>query len=452
MKRFTQILIVWSLLLTPLYAQTVEWEQTNGPLGGDITALVTTDTGTLIAGTWVGGLYRSTDGGQTWTPLEESFQRFFLFNSVWDLDKNSQGHLFAATARGVLRSTDNGDTWTLFVAGLTDRFIRALAINSNDIIFAGSAREGIFRSDDNGENWTAINNGLTVLDVQSVAINSLGDVYAGTTDGIFKSSENGDNWAEVSSGLENKNIKALFVTPEDSLLVGTFNGAYRSADHGANWIKLTGPFGSNWSFARNASGVLFAGSGGFFFRSSDNGLTWSQTLAEKIEFATFADLYVTPAQELISATYNHGVMKSSDHGDTWQQQNAGLTAVDIVDMTQTPGGTIFVGGNDGIYRTNDGGENWSRALIPGTLFIASNDTGRLFASLNGLLRISDDNGDSWFDADSSFSAARLFPESIAFGSDSVIYVGVYGQIFKSTDGGDTWSELTTPIPNTTVQA
>ncbi len=434
--------------LTTLSAQT-EWQQSNGPLGGDVNALIAVDASTLIAGTRLGGLFRSTDGGQTWSRQEDSPAAPFLFNGVWDMTKNSQDHLFAATARGVYRSTDNGNTWTAFDAGLTDRFIQALAIDASDVIFAGSFSQGIFRSEDNGESWTAFNNGLTEMRVLALAINSLGDVFAGTSNGIFISSDNGDNWTEVSNGLENKFVFTIFVTPEDSLLAGTSEGAFRSSDHGVNWTKVIS-FSSIRSFARNNSNVLFAGGGdGSFFRSLDRGLTW-EVGSTPLVLAAFEDVVVMPSGELLAATVNSGILRSGDNGDTWEQQNAGLTAVDVIAMTQTPGGSIFAGGSDGIFRTNNSGEDWNRPIEQtiglNVNDISSNASGRLLASINGFLAISDDNGDSWIVPDRS-----LFVSFIVFGSGNDVYMGnSTGQIFKSTDDGDTWIELTTPVPNTTV--
>ena len=157
-----------------------------------------------------------------------------------------------------------------------------------------------------------------------------------------------------------------------------------------------------------------------------------------------------PSGELLAAPVNSGILRSGDNGDTWQQQNAGLTAVDIIAMTQTPGGSIFAGGSDGIFRTNNSGEDWNRPIEQtiglNVNDISSNASGRLLASINGFLAISDDNGDSWIVPDRS-----LFVSFIVFGSGNDVYMGnSTGQIFKSTDDGDTWIELTTPVPNTTV--
>lgn len=440
-------------MLTPLFPQTAEWQQTNGPLGGDVNAVIMTDTGTLIAGIRLGGLFRSTDGGQTWSHIEETSQAPFLFNGVWDMTKNSQGHLFAATNGGAYRSTDHGETWTAFHAGLTERFIRALAVNSSDVIFAGSNSQGVFRSDDNGETWTAFNNGLTDLRVKALAITPGGDVLTGTQNGLFISSDNGDNWAEISNGLNNTWILSLLPVSEDTLLAGTFNGAYLTTDHGANWSSGGVVFGSIYSLARQLPATLYAGDGQFFFRSTDNGVTWSPAISDQLVFASFVDLYVTPSAGLIAATANHGIVQSSDGGATWQHTNAGLTAADVVTMTASSSGDIFAGTFEGIYRTSDGGDTWKWLVNPdigvNVRAIEISSTGRLFASINGIFALSDDNGDTWTLADSSLS--EPFAESIAFGNGDDVYVGFYEKIFKSTDGGGTWSALPFTFPQTSVQ-
>jgi photosystem II stability/assembly factor-like uncharacterized protein len=453
MKQFKQMLITWMLLLISLHPQTAEWQQTNGPLGGDVSAVTMNNAGTLIAGTRLGGLYRSTDGGYSWEHIPEFPQAPFLFNGVWDLTRNSQGHLFAATSYGVYRSIDNGDSWTAFDAGLTNRFVETLGINSIDVIFAGT-RGGIFRSEDNGENWTAFNNGLTELHVSTMTVTPLGDVLVGTTNGVFISSDNGDNWAEISSGLDNKNVLSVYSVSEDTLLTSTYSGAYISYDHGSTWNKLDAVFGIVLSFARQSDSLLFAGSGGFFFRSFDNGLTWSQTLTEKLEFGNFTDIFITPSSELIASTWNHGIVQSSNSGTTWRHTNTGLTIADVITLKVTPSGSIFAGTNEGIYRTTDGGDTWEWLLDPniGTDFraLASNSAGRLFVSSSGNFALSDDNGNTWTLADSSLS--ERWAESIAFGTDDDVYVGFYGKIFKSTNGGATWSELPDSLPQTSIQA
>src|SRR2546423_14554288 len=76
------------------------------------------------------------------------------------LDTNVNGYVFVGTqGGGVFRSSDNGETWTSVNSGLTTTDIRALAANAAGDVFAGTFSGG-FRLDNNGDSWTPINNGL----------------------------------------------------------------------------------------------------------------------------------------------------------------------------------------------------------------------------------------------------------------------------------------------------
>ena len=91
-----------------------------------------------------------------------------------------QGHILAG---GVFRSTDNGDSWTPVNNGLDCGNIWSLAINPVGTIFAGTAGcgTGVYRSTDNGDSWTLANIGLTSTDVAAPAVNGSNyHVFAGT--------------------------------------------------------------------------------------------------------------------------------------------------------------------------------------------------------------------------------------------------------------------------------
>ena len=141
-----------------------------------------------------GGVLRSTDEGETWERVlyRDTFP-------VIALVLNSEEHLFAGVGRGyyigesvwvswgVYRSTDDGDTWKPVNTGLTDTTITALTVHTDGQLFAGTANGGVFRSTDNGETWTAINDGLTSLSVTALTITPDGIVFVGTEAGLFRS-------------------------------------------------------------------------------------------------------------------------------------------------------------------------------------------------------------------------------------------------------------------------
>ena len=85
------------------------WEQTNGPLGGDILSLTINGDGHIFAGNRGGGVFRSTDNGDNWTVINTGLPDFTF---VFALAINGAGHIFAGTdGNGMFRSTDNGDNW-----------------------------------------------------------------------------------------------------------------------------------------------------------------------------------------------------------------------------------------------------------------------------------------------------------------------------------------------------
>ena len=94
--------------------------------------------------------------------------------------------LFAGTdGSGIFRSTDNGTNWTPVNAGLTDNTVYSLAVIGSSL-FAGTEGAGAFRSSDNGTSWTRVNMGSTGGLVYCFSVSGA-DVFAGTFEGVFHS-------------------------------------------------------------------------------------------------------------------------------------------------------------------------------------------------------------------------------------------------------------------------
>jgi len=126
-------------------AQTNFWQQTSGLYGGTISALAINNvSGHIFAATVGGGIFRSTNNGDSWTAVNSGLTN----TTVFALAINARGHIFAGTTftGGVFRSTNNGDSWTQVNSGLTSTVVYALAINANGYIFAGTYHGRVFRS------------------------------------------------------------------------------------------------------------------------------------------------------------------------------------------------------------------------------------------------------------------------------------------------------------------
>jgi photosystem II stability/assembly factor-like uncharacterized protein len=192
------------------------------------------------------GIYKSSDGGQTWTQknkgLPQSCGGLCQILSL-AIDPSQPETVWAGTQVGgaIVRSTDGGDNW--YSMGLTDhKAINAIAVyptNGNTILAGASALgEGsIFKSTDGGQTWQ-----LKVSGIASV-MNIVFDprnpqwVYAVTEGyGVLRSFDGGEGWHDYSTGIFYPVMYSLAITEDDPPLL--IAGSYSS---GLYWIRPPAP-------------------------------------------------------------------------------------------------------------------------------------------------------------------------------------------------------------------
>ena len=145
---------------------------TNGPYGGEITALAIdpANPATLYAGANGGGVFKSADGGANWAAVSMGLTGVYVFALA--IDPADPATLYAGADAGVFKSTDSGASWTVANLGLTIPDVSTVAIDpmTPATLYAGTSGGGVFKSTDSGASWTAANTGLTNLAVNSLAI------------------------------------------------------------------------------------------------------------------------------------------------------------------------------------------------------------------------------------------------------------------------------------------
>lgn len=145
-KCFSLFFVAVVLSLSAIQAD-AQWKQLAVGQPGQVNA-VTVVGSNVFAGTYA-GIYKSTDGGESWTAIENGLGSYY--NPVNGLAVDSS-RLFAATGADVMLSTDDGDTWTDLVGNITaDRDINCIAVHDSTVI-VGSP-DGIIRSTDDGRSW-----------------------------------------------------------------------------------------------------------------------------------------------------------------------------------------------------------------------------------------------------------------------------------------------------------
>ena len=228
MKKIYLIIFINILLNTLSFSQ---WSTTGGPSGGFTGEIVETENA-LIVSAGNGGIYKSTDNGETWElhvsglPLNEGVQDLVASN----------GSLYASLSRdGIYLSTDEAQNWTPINNGISSlTFYNFMVLDSE--IYAGNANGGIYYSDDNGSTWTEKSDGVSDIQFQDFAYFNTA-VYAGGSS-LFKSLDNGDTWEEIEVvGLGANGVRSMTAT-ENSLFLGDDGNIFVSSD-GMSWNKST---------------------------------------------------------------------------------------------------------------------------------------------------------------------------------------------------------------------
>jgi len=113
---------------------------------------------------------------------------------------NQVQHIFLGTQDGgIFRSTDRGQSWSSLSGNLPNDSIRSIVPDHEDILVGTG--NGIFRWKHDQHRWIGINAGLTKLAIQSLTITDTGELYAGTSNGAFRSDDGGAHWTDISQGF-----------------------------------------------------------------------------------------------------------------------------------------------------------------------------------------------------------------------------------------------------------
>ena len=230
--------LTWSVAM----AQPRSWT----PIGPDSATVLTaahqpSDGSVMLAGTYFGGLYRSTNWGYTWTPVDGGFASAAVF--ALQFDDRLPGRVFAGLFKdGVWRSDDAGLTWQHLPTGLTDGTVQALAIDPGASLHVLAATaSGLFSSSNAGALWTPVASLSGVITRTIVFHPSIADLaYVGSVgQGVFRSVDGGRTWSAFSGGRQLNTVNALTFDSQGNLYAGTDAGVYQLAAGSSAWADLS---------------------------------------------------------------------------------------------------------------------------------------------------------------------------------------------------------------------
>lgn len=307
-------------------------------------------------------------GINRWTSIGPSLQPGSGSIKAIAVDPSSPATIYAgAYAEGVYKTTDGGATWTPVNNGISHPFVAALAIDPQapTTLYAGMAwNYGLYKSIDGGASWQ--HTGLMYSDIYSIAIDPRNPtiVYAGTGRGMRKSIDGGINWSQPNGGFPNIIVRAVVIDPLDSSTVyaaavdfannfaDNQGGVFKSTDWGETWALLWPMELNYWSLAVDpvTPTTLFAAASSGLVESTDGGQTWAYATDE----VNFKSLAISPTNPTtVYAGYGGGVIASADGGATWKYANTGFPRPgSVLALAVDPSNPdiVYAGRGDGIFR------------------------------------------------------------------------------------------------------
>ncbi len=376
-------------------------------------------------------------------------------------DPLNPSRLWAASfGAGVYRSLDNGSTWTAYRTGLTNTYVRSLAVSPHhpDSLFCGT-NDGVYLSVDAGVTWTLVRS--TNSSVRSIAIHPVrtGVIYAATYgSGIYKSLNGGKNWSTINLGLVNTNVRDVELLPlqPDTLFAatGTGGGVHRSFNGGLTWAQVPDTSATLGAAEQiridplNSSRIYVAELDRGVLKSVDGGTSWVR-INRGLPTLRSRSIALVDTLRYVG-TDGQGVYFTSLNDSTWHPASTGMPSTSIVDalLGTALGAPVLAGTEgDGLFRTTAPDTHWAQldggllatygfalAVRPAdhAVFDGTGFGDQFWKSTN--------QGVSWQRA--SVLASKDSERGIAVDPllPSTLYLAIYGGgVYRSSDDGATWS-------------
>ena len=512
--------------------------------------------GTLFSPNPERGLYRSRDGGQTWERVlfvndttgcidvvVHPQDTNIVYAAMWQRIRGPGYRWVAGEGSGIYRSTDGGNTWEELTNGLptgpdVGRIGLAISASDPDILYAIYADHpgyfmGLYKTTNGGDSWFRTNDGALSWIYSSygwffgnvrVDPTNPNVVYALGID-AYKSMDGGNSWFPITNWIH-VDQHDLWIDPDDPnhLIIGNDGGVYISTNGGSSWTRSADlPITQFYDIT-----VDFLNPQRLYGGTQDNGTVRTLTGAlndwEIIYwgdgFHVIVD-YTNP--NIIYAEYQYGGLgKSVDGGYSFFDATAGIdendrrnwdtpVAMDPVnpqvlyygtyrvykttngagywypvsgDLTNGPGGGnlnfgtltaiavspadpnfVYVGADDGnVWVSTDGGGSWQRIsdALPNRwvtdIGLHPTDPGVVYVTFSGYvwdervpyIFLSTDTGHTWQDVTGNLPMAPVNAVVVDPQNPSWVYVGTDVGVFYSETGGTQWQPLGEGLPTSVV--
>jgi photosystem II stability/assembly factor-like uncharacterized protein len=345
----------------------------------NLSSAVYAGTGREDYGPYSVGLYRSFDGGVTWSRPLGGGQFVGTYVRAVAIDPNASGSqltttLYVASTSGLWRSTDSGTTWTQKrQRGSYDVAIDASSFPSTLYVTDDG---GTFRSTDSGTSWTKIHNVL-LRSHNRVSVVRRALYLLGPNDpdhNLYKSTDRGATWIQILTrcfeGADscedddgNIGFQVFAVDPADPRIILAGNMAlYRTTDEGTTWSEI----GHWWgdldprrslhtdqrviAFSQTIPGVVYGGNDGGVVSSANHGLDWTN-LNQNLPGGLMYSVALSADGSMIAGTQDNGAVFSSA-GAHWAAISGGDSSHALIDPSDSTWAYYVLYERDSFTRVN----------------------------------------------------------------------------------------------------
>ncbi|MEL6866626.1 MAG: T9SS type A sorting domain-containing protein [Bacteroidota bacterium] len=448
-----------------------EWQQ-QGPfnVGGRVTdvAIHPTDHDIIYAGGSVGGVFKSTDAGESWTPVFDDAGNLSIGNIA--IAKSNPDVVYVGTGEangsatsgaffgdGVYKSTNGGSSWESVGLEASNHVGRIIVdptdedrvfVAATGVLYGKNEERGLYRTMNGGQDWERIfylNDSTACIDV---AINPNNPnilytvtwerirypwqrTYGGVNSRIYRSTDGGDNWQQLTNGL-----------PDDDEDTGRIGIAICESQPNVLYA----------SYTRNPITNTFFG----LFKSVDGGTTWTRTNDGDLSsvFSSFGwffgNVRVDPKNPDDVFVLGQSLYRSQDGGDSWEFATANMH-VDFhgLEYANDDSDFIVIGNDGGLYISEDGGNVWDhKDVIPISQFYTAHvdfqNPERHYGGTqdNGTIRTLTGNTDDW----ERILGGDGFYVLVDPTDNQFVYAEFqFGNLRRSVDGGASFSNATNGI-------
>jgi photosystem II stability/assembly factor-like uncharacterized protein len=345
-----------------------------GPVGvsGRVNALAVVEAhpATILAGT-AGGVWRTRDGGATWRPVFDgqpaaAIGALAIYQAspgiVWAGTGEANLHVTAAAGNGVYRSLDGGTTWSWLGLGGSGHIARIVLDPGNPDVawvaatgpmWTAGGERGVYRTEDGGRSWSRV---------------------------LFVDDATGAGDLAIDPGNPRRLLANMWQVrrrPWELRSGGPGSGLYLSEDGGSHWSRLGAAAGLpggllgrmklafSPSRPRTAYALVEADRAGVLLRSEDGGRGWQEVDRRPNLFPRpfyFAEMKVDPRrpERLYSLHFNLDV--SEDGGRSWEPRMVAGVHPDLHALWLDPADPehLLVATDGGVYESRDGGRTAER--------------------------------------------------------------------------------------------